>query len=188
MSESISTPHNPLPPRIQELLLIACLADAKGERILGTTAGGWQFAVAAGSENPHALVYCPLLDLCQALQSAQRWKRQVKRTIGNIGSGTSQSLPALCDGLSRPEAGCVALPLSTNGEAELARDLLQSGHQQLSIDGLLLAATDNPRDVWLEQELRKLPGKLQRRGGREGVVYLLHKRGPLKKLENFACE
>lgn len=185
------------PPRVPEQLLIDCLSDMAARKILCTTAGWCQFAVAAAQQFPAAAIHCLFLDLYHALQNGQRLGLPV-----TIEHGLAHS-PASIDLSDAPlanfslhcatdfpdiEADCVALPLSASGEGELARDLLQTGHQRLHAGGWLLAATDNPRDSWLQQELRKLPGKLQRRAARNGVVYLLQKTEPLRKLKNFSCE
>jgi 16S rRNA (guanine1207-N2)-methyltransferase len=92
-----------------------------------------------------------------------------------------------CD-LADGEADIVALPLSASGDAELTRDLIQSGHERLALGGKLYAATDNPDNTWLETELRKIFRKLERRPAATGVLYIATKTEPLKKRKNFACE
>ena len=82
----------------------------------------------------------------------------------------------------------VALPLSASGEAELARDLMQQGHQRLRPQGVMAVASDNPCDTWLNQEMQKLFGRVTRRAAKSGVAYLARKDGELRKTKNFACE
>lgn len=86
------------------------------------------------------------------------------------------------------EFDIVALPLKTEGEAEFVRELLQQGHQALRIGGRMAVAVKNPRDTWLNDELRKLFAKVTRRPKSEGVLYQATKTEPLRKLKNFTCE
>jgi 16S rRNA (guanine1207-N2)-methyltransferase len=90
--------------------------------------------------------------------------------------------------LAAGEADVVAFPFSSGGELELTRDLLQSGHERLALGGKMYAATDNPNDTWLADELRKLFRKLERRAHSTGMLYVATKTEPLKKRKNFACE
>jgi 16S rRNA (guanine1207-N2)-methyltransferase len=53
---------------------------------------------------------------------------------------------------------------------------------------MLLAATDNPRDQWLHDELRKLFAKVTRQPLETGVLYRATKLAALKRLKHFACE
>lgn len=52
----------------------------------------------------------------------------------------------------------------------------------------MVAATNNPSDQWLHDELRKLFSKVTRLPGETGVVYRATKSKPLKKAKDFACE
>jgi 16S rRNA (guanine1207-N2)-methyltransferase len=184
-------------PRVQEQLLIDCLPQIAGERILCTTAGLGQFAAAAATTFDHGEVHCLFLDLYRAQACARRLGLKVQlepqlaaaNGAAALTESTRSNLTLHCaTDFPEIEADCAALPLSAGGEAELTRDLLQSAHDRLRIGGALFVSTDNPRDTWLEQQLRKLPGKVNRRAAAEGVLYVLHKTAPLRKHKNFACE
>jgi 16S rRNA (guanine1207-N2)-methyltransferase len=86
------------------------------------------------------------------------------------------------------EADVVALPLSAHGEAELTRDLIQASHLCLKQKGRLYAATDNRNDTWLDEQLRKLFRKLERRRMAGGVLYVGTKTDPLRKIKDYSCE
>ncbi len=86
------------------------------------------------------------------------------------------------------EFDLVLLPLTQGGEAELARDLMQSAHQRLSVGGQMVAGVDNPKDTWLHGEMQALFTKVTRRAEEGGVIYVGTKREPLKKLKNFRSE
>ena len=45
------------------------------------------------------------------------------------------------------------VPLSKEGEGELARDILQAALVNLASGGHLVTAIDNPRDKWLREQL-----------------------------------
>ncbi len=160
-----------------EQLLIEQIPAVHETRVLCTTLGRGQFAAAFLAARPEGHVTCHHFDVYLAGQ-----------TTGHVGAGET-----------RPEVTCaadfpagpfelVALPIDPRGEAELARDLLQSGHERLVVGGRLLAAVSNPDDQWLHEEMRKLFEKVTRTPQETGVAYRAAKTGPLKKLKNFECE
>lgn len=175
-----SPTSEPAPPRPQEQLLIEVLAELAGGVILCTTAGLAQFATTAATQFPSSSIICWFLDMHHAEQARQH-------ATANDNLSSNLTLHCAAD-LPELAADVVALPLSANGEAELARDLMQTGHTRLVDGGLLAVSTDNPRDTWLHQELAKLCPRVERRPSPRGVVYLARKAGPLRKLKNFGCE
>jgi 16S rRNA G1207 methylase RsmC len=146
-------------------------------RILCTSRGRGQFAVAAAQAGPASDVCCSFLDL-YALQQA---RLQHAEPPANLRWECAADFP------SGP-FDAFALPVSASGEAELVRDWLQSGHERLREGGTLLAATDNPSDVWLHGELRKLFAKVTRQAGQRGTLFKAIKTEPLKKLKNYECQ
>jgi 16S rRNA G1207 methylase RsmC len=70
----------------------------------------------------------------------------------------------------------------------LTRDNIQAGHERLRPSGKMYAATDNPHDIWLSEQLHKVFRKLERHASTEGVLYVGTKTEPLKKVRNFSCE
>ena len=101
----------------------------------------------------------------------------------------ASNLSIVCQAdLPADEVDLVAFPLHAQGEAELTRELLQQGHQALRIGGRMYTATDNPRDTWLAQEMRKLFAGVQRQTAPQGAVYAAVKTAPLAKLKDFTCE
>jgi 16S rRNA G1207 methylase RsmC len=164
-------------PHPQEQLLIELLREFDAARVLCTSAGLAQFARAAASERSGAAVYCHYLDLYQAEQARQ----SIGAMPANLTIGCAADFPP-------DEVELVAFPFSAHGEAELTRDLLQAGHQRLTLGGQMLASTDNPRDTWLQEQMTALFGKVARRAAPAGVVYVGRKQGPLKKAKNFAAE
>lgn len=165
-----------LPPRSQEKILIDNAASLSGSRLLCNSAGRGQFAVHWAQQHPARTATCFFLDLHLRDEAA----------TANPGI---PNLTLLCQ--SDPPAerfDAVAWCVSQQGDAELTRELLQTAHEELATGGTLVAATDNPRDRWLHDELRKLFPKVIRQTLETGVLYRATKSAALKKLKNFACE
>ncbi len=166
----------PLAPRPAEQILIDTIPDLPPGRILCTSLGRGQFAIAAAQAHADSPVCCSFLDQYALEQTRLR----------------QQEFPAnlrLECAAEFPEGpfDAVAIPTSTSGEAELVRDRLQAGHQRLGDGGTLLAATDNSTDTWLHAEMRKLFAKVTRRACEQGTLFKATKTEPLKKLKNFEC-
>jgi 16S rRNA (guanine1207-N2)-methyltransferase len=163
--------------RPQERLLLDLLPDLPAGRVLCNTAGRAQFGAAYARQHSHSPVACWLLDLYQRQQCELAVHPQ------------PQNLALVCE--ADPPAGevdLVAWAFSRQGESELAREMLQLGHERLMIGGRLVAAIDNPRDQWLHELFRNMFAKVTRRSSDRGVVYLATKTAPLRKLKNYAAE
>src|SRR5689334_17771159 len=108
---------NDVKPYPQELLLIDALAEMSADRILCTSAGLAQFAAEAAQSLPVAKVSCLYLDQYRANLARNHWRPP------------AANLQILCaSDLPEDDVEIVALPFSANGESELSRDLIQSGH------------------------------------------------------------
>ena len=179
--DALAPADDTIEPRPSEQCLIDCLDDLAGQTLLCTSAGVAQLALAAAARQ--ARVHCHYLDLYQAERARRHagLAAGAKQATANLTIECEEDFPDIA-------ADVVALPLSSSGEAELARDLLQTGHQRLRTGGRLLASTDNPRDTWLAEQMQRLFSRVERRAMASGVVYVATKTGPLKKLKNFFCE
>jgi 16S rRNA (guanine1207-N2)-methyltransferase len=166
-----------LPPYPQEELLIGAIPSLSAERVVCTSAGLAQFAVAAARALPNAEVSCTYLDLYRANLAISYWNELPP----NLRIECAADLPD-------KEADVFALPFSASGEAELARELIQAGHERLRMGGQMLITTDNPNDTWLRYQLSELFRKLDRRESPIGALYTGTKTEPLKRKRNFACE
>jgi 16S rRNA G1207 methylase RsmC len=171
-----STPA-PVAPYPQELLLIEALPQMTGDCVFCMSPGLAQFAAAAAGTSPDIKVICTYLDLYRANLAANFHTNPP----GNLKIECAADLP-------NEEADVVAFPFSSRGEAELTRDLIQSGHQRLRIGGKMFVSTDNSCDIWLRDQLRVLFSKLECRTFSTGNLYVGTKTGPLKKVKNFASE
>jgi 16S rRNA (guanine1207-N2)-methyltransferase len=164
-----------LPPRPAEQRALEVAQSFAGERILCTTVGRAQAALQLAVERPTARIVCWFLD---------EFQRQLAGQAGSIAN-----LRLVCEpDFPRDEFDLAMLPFSMRGEAELTRDLLQSAADRLAIGGKLVAATDNPKDDWLREQLGALFKKVTKHAFDNAVVYVVTKQAPLKKLKEFRAE
>jgi 16S rRNA G1207 methylase RsmC len=163
--------------RPPEQLLILLLPELPASRLLCNTLGRAQFAAAFAQQHGDSQVTCWFLDLYQRQES--------QRAFGPLPA----NLRLICEAdPPAEEFDLVAWGFHQRGDGELAREMLQAGHQRLVIGGRMIAATDNPRDRWLHQQMDKLFAKVTRRPSESGVVYLATKTEPLRKVKNYAAE
>jgi 16S rRNA (guanine1207-N2)-methyltransferase len=163
--------------RPQERLLLDLLPDLPAGRILCNTAGRAQFASTYARQHSHLPVTCWLLDLYQR----QRCELAIHPQPPNLALVCEADPPA-------DEVDLVVWAFSRQGESELVREMMQLGHERLTIGGRLIAAIDNPRDQWLHELFRDMFAKVTRRPSDLGVVYLATKTAPLRKFKNYTAE
>ncbi len=164
-------------PFAQESLLIDAISEMSGDRVLCTSAGLVQFAIAAARALPKAAVLCSYLDLYRANLASDHWP------------DLPSNLRIECAAdFANAEADVVALPFSACGEGELARDFIQAGYERLRRSGKMYVSTDNRRDTWLRDVLSKIFRTLERRATSKGVLYVGTKIEPLKKIKDYGCQ
>jgi 16S rRNA G1207 methylase RsmC len=160
-------------PAEQRALQIA--QSLAGQRILCTTVGRAQAARQLAGERPDARVACWFLDQFQQLLAAREHY--------------TDNLSLICQpDFPEEEIDLAVLPFSMRGEAELTRDLLQSASERLRIGGKLVAATDNPKDDWLREQLGTWFKKVTKHAFDDAAVYVVTKQESLKKLKDFQAE
>lgn len=163
--------------RPAEELLISVVPELSGGRTLCRSLGRAQFAAAVGRFLPEATVNCHFLD-----------RHLAERAAEAIGDVPNVEVDCTADPADGP-FDVVAYPFTKNGEAELARDLMQAGHDRLADGGRMIVSVDNHGDSWLHDEMQKLFEKVTvRREKKVGAIYLATKRGPLKRPRSFDCE
>ncbi|QDT74862.1 class I SAM-dependent methyltransferase [Lacipirellula limnantheis] len=155
--------------------LLAAQRDIR--RILCTTVGRAQGALAVARAVASSEVICWFLDL---------FPRQLASTV-IVDAPANLTLACAADAPSGPFQA-VLLPFSKAGEAELARDQLQSAALALDAGGVLIAAVDNPRDQWLREQLSDLFAKVTVQAYDDATVYVARKQRELRKVRNFRCE
>ncbi|MGE5193668.1 MAG: class I SAM-dependent methyltransferase [Deltaproteobacteria bacterium] len=173
-----------------EQLLIEEIPSISATRILCTSLGRGQFARVASSYSPCTRVVCHFFDTWLARQAAEHCNVAGTPGVPSAeATAATGNLEIVCTPDFPPGPfDLVAIPVDPRGEAELTRDLLQTGHDRLVIGGRMLAATSIADDQRLHGEMRKLFEKVTRQPQENGVLYLASKTAPLKKHKNFNCE
>ena len=174
-------PSEPLPPRPAEAHALEIARTLPGERVLCTTVGRGQAAVALATERPSATVTAWFLDLYRHDLAVAAWAAQ------------PPGLTAACVADMPPGPYDLAVvPLSKEGEGELARDILQAALVNLASGGHLVTAIDNPRDKWLREQLAETGEAVRVRPAAdpkaETVAYIVQKTRAPAKLRDFSCE
>jgi 16S rRNA (guanine1207-N2)-methyltransferase len=183
---------------VAEQLLIDVLPELDGDRALCMTQGQAHFALACAARSAATQVVCQFFDLHFATEAGNRLTEAPPNLelrcaadlpgIDSLIAGGSLRSTSATRTATLKEFDIVALPLSATGEAEFVRELLQESHQALRIGGRMFVAVKNPRDTWINGELKKLFAKVTRRPTQEGVLYLATKTETLRKRKSFTCE
>lgn len=79
----------------------------------------------------------------------------------------------------------VLFPTLSGDSSELAQDLLQTAHQRLKSGGRLYVSTNNPKDRWVQAQLRTLFSSVVVNKFKHGVACVATKSAPLKKVRGF---
>jgi len=79
----------------------------------------------------------------------------------------------------------VVFPTLAGDSSELAQDLMQAAHQRLRSGGRLFASTNNPKDRWVQSQLKTLFSKVDAQKHKQGTTCIATKSNPLKKEKGF---
>ena len=162
------------PLRWSEALALAAARDLRGRRILCTTLGQGQAAAALAAARPDDRVTCRLLDEYQRRQAAA-------------------DAPPNCEMVVSADAptgpfDLAVVPIAKRGEAELARDWIQSACQSLDTGGMLVATIDNGRDAWLRTVIAGWFDRVGATSDRRGTTYTARKQRDPRKWKDFRCQ
>jgi len=83
------------------------------------------------------------------------------------------------------EYDTVIFPTLSGDSSELAQDLIQAAHQRLRPGGRLFASTNNPKDRWVQSQLKAIFSKVDVQKHKQGTVCIATKSSPLKKEKGF---
>lgn len=176
-----SSPAKRKPTTVQPLnaerLLCGFIPEIHGDRVVAASQGSGRFAAQLAVEHPESRVTCHFLDLYHARRATDIHGPHVP----NLEIVCSADLP---DG----PFDVAAFPMPSGGEAELTRDRMQQAHARLDDGGRLIVASDNPKDVWLHEQMQNMFPKVTRFPQEQGVIYSGRKTQPLKKIKDFRCE
>ena len=79
----------------------------------------------------------------------------------------------------------VLFPTLSGDSSELAQDLLQTAHQRLKSGGRLFVSTNNPKDRWVQAQLKTLFSSVVVNKFKHGVACVATKSAALKKVRGF---
>lgn len=175
--DASNEPRRMLPARPAEQRALEVAAALPGERVLCTSVGRAQAALSLALARPAARIWAWFLDQHHQWLAFQQAGTQ------------AANLEIVCAAdPSAEEVDLAVVPLSKHGEAELSRDLLQSGCQRLAIGGTLVTAVDNPRDRWLHDVLGQWFDKITVHKFDDATAYSARKSREPRKWSNFRCE
>ncbi|MEX0725485.1 MAG: hypothetical protein WD065_04400, partial [Planctomycetaceae bacterium] len=200
-----STPREPVlrtPPAeelLEEYLSQHPFAGPAEPVVLCTSLGRGQTALAlagqiAGSHVTCCAFDCYLADEMQAFLDQYWIEDDEELDVADLDEtgdevASHNKVEVLCaTDFPEVEADLVVIPVKKSGDAELARDWLQTGFLRLKTGGQLWTAVDHPRDHWLHDELKKYFPKVTRLPQKKGVVYIGTKTSEPKKIKNFWAE
>ncbi|MBR9801452.1 MAG: methyltransferase [Rubinisphaera brasiliensis] len=166
-----------IPPRPEEQLLIQHLASFKADRILCSSHGRGQLAGFLASQLTESKVDCHYFDTHYAELAREYWE------------DADHPPKILCQpDLPEETYDAICIPVHQQGNAELTRESLQQAYQRLAPRGQLIAAVNNPRDTWLNDQFKEMFPKVTRLAKKRGVIYKGKEHGPLKKVRDFSAE
>ncbi len=87
--------------------------------------------------------------------------------------------------LPKAEFQEVVFPTFSGDSSEQAQDLIQAAHQCLRSGGRLIISTNNPKDRWIQSQLKTLFSKVIVNKQKHGVSCVATKSVPLKKVRGF---
>ncbi|MGL4513982.1 MAG: class I SAM-dependent methyltransferase [Lacipirellulaceae bacterium] len=147
----------------------------RGDRVLGVPLGRPDSLADLAAERPAATVVS--------------WLRDSFRAAIPLAAATPTNLTVVCS--ADPPEGpfdLAVVPTSMRGDAELTRETLQESLHRLELGGVLVAATDNPRDAWLRQQMDALCEGVRLHRFDDAVVYAATKTRPMRKRRDFSCD
>ena len=165
-----------LPPRAEEARLLQVASDLPGEAIVAISTGRAQAAETLALDRPNAKVQAWYIDAYRTNQAIQHSTQLANLTIECLADWPGSELD-LC-----------LIPMSTSGEVELSRELMQQAYASLKIGGHLIVAVDNPNDKWLHDQMKSFDKSVKVRAFDDAIVYFVQKSSDLKKLKDFKCE
>lgn len=173
--------------------------ELPGTRIVCISLGRGQAAQKLAQERTDATVTSWFLDAFHAALAAEHysqnnadWRNSNLELVCQADwPGTSG--PCEADVLEQSESApthldLAVLPIRSNGESELNRELLQAAYANLTDQGHLVAAVDNPKDRWLHDQMKVFDKSVKVRPFDDAVVYFVQKSKPLKRVRDFRCE
>ena len=182
--EEATNTFQPLKIRPAEARLYEVASRMPGEQVVVISAGRAQSAAMVSMDRTKSTVFAWYLDSyrCQ-LASEHALADEARNAGAKLNHVCSANWP-----LADKPADLIMLEQPKTGEAELGREYLQIGWDNLKIGGALVVATDNPKDKWLLEQMQVFEKSIKVRKFDDATVYYAIKQKPLKRLRDFACQ
>jgi 16S rRNA G1207 methylase RsmC len=175
IEKQMSTPER-LPPKVEEQRLLEIATGLPGTRIGCVSTGRGQAAETLAATRTEATVTAWYLDSYLTSLAIAHAVPQPNLRIACEADWPCGSIDL------------AAIALSSHGEAELTRDVLQSAYHALDVGGLMVVGVDNSRDRWLHDLLKTYEKSVKVRPFDDAMVYIIEKSAPLKKVKDFSCQ
>ncbi|MFN6127591.1 MAG: class I SAM-dependent methyltransferase [Planctomycetota bacterium] len=177
-----------LPPKIEESRLLEVALEqmetANSSRpfhVAGCSPGRGQAFAAIADRFPQGVVDLWYLDLHHSTLATDHARDASGELPANL------TIRCAAD-LDRKDLDWTIVPLSSGGEQELTRDLVQQHYHALAIQGHMIVSVDNPKDRWVHELLKTYEKRIRVRPFADAVVYIVEKTQALKKCKDFSCQ
>lgn len=162
--------------RVAERLLAEAVQISGPQRVVMTSLGWGDLTAALVSNAPEASFDCQFWDAFAATQASARFAHQ-------------PAVSCHCEPDLPPGVFDIAvLPTRYDGDSEFTRELVLQAIDRLRVGGVLWMATDNPKDHWLRDELRRWSKHVSIMQRDEGVVYRMTRPDPPPRTRSFEAE
>lgn len=185
---SAATAPHTLQPKTEELRLLEVaselISDSKSPgpiRIAGISTGRGQACSTIAQEFSQASVYLWYLDLYHTELATEH----ARIPTGSLAANLKIECAADLEGT---DWDWTLVPLSSSGEQELARDLVQQHYDALGLHRCMIVSVDNPKDRWVHELLKTYEKSVRVRPFQDAMVYIIQKSHPLKKRKDFSCQ
>jgi 16S rRNA (guanine1207-N2)-methyltransferase len=157
-------------------LILAAAAELEGPRVLVVLLHGTTLASALREARP---------DLQFIFYTPEHFFSRTLRSFHDDETGPD-GCRIVC--AAEPPPGpwdSVVFPTFAGDPSEAAQELFQTLHTQLKTGGRLFVSTNNPRDRWIQAQLRPLFHPVEVRKLPRGVLCIATRTTPLRKLRGF---
>ncbi len=178
--------HQPQVRRLKswtDRLIADCAAELRGPKVLVILTHGTTLASALREVRP---------DLSFTFFTPEHFFfRTLQQYHGDDSKGGSKAVnpqaPQLVCAADLPEGEFddVMFATSSGDSSDVAQEMFQAVHQRLRSGGKFFVSTNNPKDRWVQSQLKTLFPKVDVRKFKHGVVCVADRTAPLKKVRGF---
>jgi 16S rRNA (guanine1207-N2)-methyltransferase len=182
-SEDQVTADRPL-KSFSDRLVADYAADLKGPDVLVLLMHGTTLASALRKSRPELnfTFYTPEHFFFRTLQ---KYHGESAENVGAVDAATGKTSIVCSADLPEQSFDEVIFPTFSGDSSEQAQDLIQAAHQRLKSGGRLIISTNNPKDRWIQNQLKTLFSKVILNKQKHGVACVATRTAPLKKIRGF---